>query len=196
VDPTRPPPDVRPERLFRLLLGRPRPTLPIAFRFPWAPEVAFSVRGLTALEDAMAGDVPAEGPDELWHSEVVRRLLAFWVLADGAPAFQDADAVGALEELEIAALWRATRPATAIISPQYRTANTDAWQDALDAGARHPSNRALAGLIHYSSELAIGFGATTRVSAPDRYFGLPYADLTDGQIIAYQAAKKIFDKPT
>jgi hypothetical protein len=188
-----PPTDVPPERLFRLLLGRPRPVLPIAFRFPWAPDVALAVRGLTALEDASAGDVDPDLPEAVRRSEVTRRLIASWLLADGRPALSPED-VGDIDEGEADALLGAILPAARIVSPQYRTADTEAWGEALKKGAKHPSNRALAGLVAFSAEVVAGFGVTAQISAPDRYFGIPYADLTDGQIMAYQAAKKLADE--
>lgn len=188
-----PPRDVQPARLFRLLLRRPRPVLPIAFRFAWAADMELAVRGLTALEDATAGDVDPDMPAEVRHSEVARRLISAWLLVDGAPALSAED-VAALTEAEAGALWRAVRAAAAIVSPQYRTADVDAWTTALEAGAKHPSNRAVASIVHFSTELVIGMGGGANVSAPDRYFGIPYADLTDGQIMAYQAAKKVNDK--
>jgi hypothetical protein len=188
-----PPRDVAPERLFRLLLGRPRPVLPISFRFPWAPAVPLSVRGLTALEYASADDVDPGLPEAVRRSQVSRRLIAAWLLADGVPAFSPED-VGALDETEVEALWQAVAPAAGIVSPQFRTADTDAWTEALKKGAAHPSNRALASIIAFSAEVVAGFGVTAQISAPDRYFGLPYADLTDGQIMAYQAAKKLAEE--
>jgi hypothetical protein len=188
-----PPRDVKPERLFRLLLLRPRPVLPLAFRFPWASDVALSVRGLTALEDAGAGDVDPDLPEAVRRSEITRRLIALWLVADGRPALSEDDVAG-LDETEVAALQRAILPAAAVVSPQYRTADADAWADVLRTGARHPSNRALASLVAFSAEVVAGFGGSAQVSAPDRYFGLPYADLADGQIMAYQAAKKLADE--
>lgn len=160
------------------------------------PEVAFAVRGLTALEDATAGDVDPDLPEEARRSEVARRLLAAWVIADGRPAFATPDEVGALTEPEFFALWASARAAANIVSPQYRTAHPDEWAATLEAGARHPSNRAIGGVIHYSTEVVVGLGGSAVIAAPDRYFGVPYADLTDGQIMAYQAAKKVFDKLT
>lgn len=156
--------------------------------------MALSVRGLTALEDAAAGDVDPTLPEEVRRSEVARRLIASWLLAGGRPAFASAEEVAELTEPEVFGLWRAARAASDIVSPQYRTAHRDAWHDALTAGAKHRTNIALTNTIGFSTDLVVGLGGAVCVSAPDRYFGVPYAELTDGQLMAYEAAKKVLDK--
>jgi hypothetical protein len=183
------PGDVTPARLFRLLLGRPRPVLPLAFRLPDAPDVALSVRGLTALEDASVGDVD-EAPEEVRRSEITRRLVAAYLLADGVPAFT-ADDVGTLEEHEFTRLAVAVFAAARIVSPQYRNV-TQATLDAIEAGAKDRGNRALTRLVGSGAPVVLP-RRLAYLADPARYFGLALADMTDGQLMAYHAAKKVTD---
>lgn len=189
-----PPRDVPPERLFRLLLRRPRPVLPLAFRFPFAPDLALSVRGLTAYEDACIGDVDPDDPTR--KSVIGRRVIAAMLLADGAPAFAGPEAVGGLTEYEIAAVGSAVAEAAAVVSPMRRRVDRDAWDTALQRGAVHPSNIGLTVAVASASEALIAPRALIHVAAPERYFGAPIADITDGQLLAYYAAKAAMDKAT
>ena len=187
-----PPRDVPPERLFRLLLRRPRPVLPLVFRFAFAPHVALAVRGLTAYEDAEISDVPPDDPTG--RSLIARRLIAAVLLADGRPAFTDADAVGGLTEHEIAALGDAVVKAAHVVSPMRNKVDLAAWDDALQKGARHPQNIGVTMAIAAATEPLVAPQKLLRLSAPERYFGAPIADLTDGQLLAYYAAKAAMDK--
>lgn len=189
-----PPRDVPPERLFRLLLRRPRPVLPLAFRLPFAPTLALSVRGLTALEDAEVVDVDAALTEEVRRSEVTRGLMVACLLADGRPAFGSPDEVDALTEDENDALLAAIAPAFNTVSPLRRRIDLDAWQDRLRKGAQHPANINAAATVAAAVHTVVGWSGVVRESAPERYFGLPLADLTDGQLLAYSAAKAVFDK--
>ena len=80
------------------------------------------------------------------------------------------------------------------ISPLRRSCNLDAWHDVLLKGAQHPANLSTAGSIYLSTDTLVAPRSLVHLSAPDRYFGLPLADLTDGQLMAYEAAKAVFDK--
>lgn len=196
MDFSQPPRDVLPERLFRLLLRRPRPILPIDLRLPVAPHVALSVRGLTALEDAEVADVDPALPQELVRSTLMRRLIAAHLLADGALAFASAEEVGGLTEHELATLGRAVFTAATIISPTYRASSQEAWRAALEQGARHSSNHGLVCVIASASEPLVLPRKILEVGAPERYFSAALADLTDGQIMAFTAAKAVYDKAT
>ncbi len=182
-----------PERLFRLLLRHPRPVLPIAFRLPFAPHVALSVRGITALEDAEVVDVDPTMPEEVRRSEVARRLIAVALLADGALAFGGADDVGGLTDAEVAVLTHHVATAAHAISPVCRVAGPE-WMSALERGAAHPSNASACGAIWSSVEVVATPRTVITRPRPDRYFGMPLADMTDGQRMAYAAAKSLFDK--
>ena len=192
--PLPPPRDVAPERLFRLLLRRPRPLLPLALRLPFAPDVALSVQGLTALEDAEAVAVDPAPPAEIGTSTIARRMIAASLLADGVPAFASAEDVGALTASEVAALTGAVFRALHVVSPLLRTADRDAWHDRLVMGAKHRANVSTAGAIFASTTTLVTPKQFLHLPAPDRYFGLPLADLTDGHLMAYHAARAVFDK--
>jgi hypothetical protein len=169
--------------------------LPLAFRFPFAPALALSVRGLTALEDAEVVDVDAaHGGEEIRRSEVTRGLMVVCLLANGRPAFGSPEEVDELTEDETDALLAAVAPAFNTVSPLRRRIDLDAWQEVLRRGAQHPLNISAAATVAAATRTVIGFSGVVRESAPERYFGLPLADLTDGQILAYSAAKAVFDK--
>lgn len=194
MDPLLPPRDVPAARLFRLLLGRPRPVLPLALRLPFAPDVALAVQGLTALEDAEVVDVDPDLPPEILRSTIARRLIAAALLADGRPAFASAEDVGALTEPEVRALSNAVFRAAHVVSPVRRAVDTKAWHDRLVEGAKHRVNRSTAEAIFLSTQTIVWPRAVTHEPAPDRYFGMPLADLTDGQLMVYSAAVSVFDK--
>lgn len=168
--------------------------LPLAFRFPFAPALALSVRGLTALEDAEVVDVDAAHGEEIRRSEVTRGLMVACLVADDRPAFGSPEEVDALTEDETDALLAAVAPAFNTVSPLRRRIDLDAWQEVLKRGAQHPLNISAAATVAAATRTVIGFSGVVRESAPERYFGLPLADLTDGQILAYSAAKAVFDK--
>jgi hypothetical protein len=194
VDTSLPPRDVAPERLFRLLLRRPRPLLPLTFRLPFAPAIALAVQGLTALEDAEVVDVDSDLPAEIRTSTIARRLIAATLLADGSPAFASAEDVGALTASEVQALSGAVFRGLHVVSPMLRSINRDAWHDVLVKGAEHRANLSTAGAIFTSTTTLVTPTRFVHLPAPDRYFGLPLADLTDGQLLAYNAARAVFDK--
>lgn len=194
MDLSLPPNDVPAARLFRLLLGRPRPVIPLDFRFPFAPDLALAVRGLTALEDAEVVDVDRTLPAESIQNTIQRRVVTATLLANGRPAFAAADDVDALTEAEFAVLSSHVFRAAHTISPMRRSVNIQAWRDRLVEGAKHRSNISAASTVFMSTQTLVGPRSFIHEHAPDRYFGLPLADLTDGQLMAYAAAVAVFDK--
>ncbi len=186
-----PPRDVPPERLFRVLLGRPRPVWPISLRFDYAPELALSVRALTATEDEGARDLDLELPEDVRRAQWVTRTVAASLLVDGAPAFSSPEEVEGFSDAEIVAMASSVLDALAVVSPSYSRSDTVAWASYLQRGATHPTNTSLF--------MAIGAGAFEqgirgswfRFAWTD-FFGMPAIDLTDGQRMAYEAARKVF----
>jgi hypothetical protein len=156
--------------------------------------MALAVQGLTALEDAEVVDLDPNLPPEIRKSEIARRVIAAVLLADGARAFASADDVGALTEPEVHALGAAVFQATSVVCPMRRAVHEDAWHDRLVLGAKHPVNRSTTRAISLSTETLVAPARFVSLSAPDRYFGIPLAALTDGQLMAYEAAKAVFDK--
>jgi len=72
-----------------------------------------------------------------------------------------------------------------VVSPTYNRSDSAAWGERLRAGASHDSNMAETLLLGQA------FDWTGGGEQPDRYFGAPLADLTDGQLMAYRAARDV-----
>lgn len=172
------PPDRKewpPERLFRLLTKRPRPTLPLP-SLSFAPQIQLAVRAYSSAEEGSWAD---QGP-----RHALAAIVQATVLWRGVTALTEAQ-VSRMLPRDFAELTHAVAEAHAVASPTYTRCDTDAWFDVLLAGARHHTN--------YSTAILLGqsYDWTGGGEQPDRYFGVPLADLTDGQVMAYRAALRV-----
>lgn len=172
----RPPEHIAPDQLFRLLTSTPRPSLPIDFTFAGLPVAALEVVALTTREVASAAD-DAE-------------LVATSLRVDGARLFASASDVSDLPLdtwLALAAAWRKT---FLVVSPRYHACDWKAWKETLINGASHITNCTTAGLLGSAYEVH----GTRLIERPERFFGLPPCDLTDGQMMAYRAARTLHER--
>lgn len=189
-----PPADVTPARLFRLLTQRPRPELPLAYRLRAAPEIPLRVRALRRGEALAAGDV-AEDFSALPGVRAAHEafgLVAAALLLPSGPAFDSAEQVSALlSEAEAIDLVRHVGAALARCSPIHGRCDSDAWGARLRLGAKDPSNVYDAAMLGGCVDIAVGAGMRVVSMRPDRYFGLPFSELTDGQCMAAQAARAV-----
>lgn len=94
---------------------------------------------------------------------------------------------GQLEERELFMLAVAVTSGLNVVSPTMWRCNIDAWRMKLRKGAQHATNVADMMTMAESGEPTYDLG--TRQWRPDRYYGAPLCDLTDGQILAYDAAQ-------
>jgi hypothetical protein len=180
-----PPPDVPAERLFRLLLGAPRPALPISHRVRGLEDVPLEVRALRPLQEAALYDaVTALEHEESRPRALVAEVVAASLWTPDGPAFDSGEGVGVLYDGEADLLAAAVLTALDIVSPSYRTAEVKAWDAVLAEGARAPANISMA--LALGGCVEVGWRATPR---PDLYFGLALRELTDGQWMAYRAAR-------
>lgn len=191
--PWRPPDDVPPQRLFRLLVRRPRPWQPIAYRYPAAPDVALHVRALTPLELAEAlDDAGDEGaPAEVASDRAMGRVVVAGLWEDHGPVFTSAEQAARMPHQAWGSLMDAALRGLAGIMPSRALCSADEWAEwrkALDKGARHPSNMGEAFRMRDCHDLVLGWRGSVRRFRPERYFGLPVADITDGQLLAFDAA--------
>lgn len=187
------PAGVAPARLYRMLLQRPRATAPIVYRIRGAEDIPLRVRALSSLDEAAILDA-AEGEDGLGGSRAASELLARALLTSEGSAFASASDVDALEPSEVVSLSRAVRAALDVISPTYARHDHVAWARALKKGATAPGNWAATLALGGCMDHAFGFGSGRCVERPDRYFGVPLADLTDGQWMVYRAAVEAFEE--
>lgn len=174
---TRPPkPDAwPPEKLFRLFLrpGGPRLALP---PMSFAPRVRLWARGLTSREEYAIRD---DG------EEMLDRVVAAATVDRNGPAFASPDHLGALLLTDFEELASAVTEALDVVSPAYIRVDVTAWRETLTEGARHVSNHADVWTIGGAYDWTGGG------EQPDRYFGVPLCNLTDGQLMAYRAALSV-----
>ena len=184
-----PPPEVPPARLFRLMLRRPRPWLAIDLSIAGIRRgvscVALTTRDWAEVWDAHE-DQPEEAREHWRQIEVVARSLHLEgkPLGMGAPELADS-----LHDYELTRAVQALSPALATVSPQRGTYDPEAWMRALRTGAREIRNERRA----FALAMSFDPGWSHNVPRPDRFFGVGPDDLTEGQWIAFFAARKAFD---
>ena len=107
-------------------------------------------------------------------------------------AFASPDEVGSLDDHEIRELAGAVDWALSRIGPTYARSDTAAWKDVLRRGARNN----LAEAYSLGGCVDISMGPTSRytIARPDRYFGVPLVELTDGHWMAYRAAREVWEE--
>lgn len=184
-----PPQHIPPGRLFRLLLSRPRPSWPIQYRIRGAESVQLTVRALRSIEEAEAADAAGDLPAEARISAAARHLVTRCLYTDGAPVFASAEEAGLLTDGEFLALWQHIDPALAVCSPSYQRSDLMAWDKRLQLGAWDSLPEAM--ILASCVDMSVGLGGVCTVERPDRYFGVPVADITDGQRMAYRAAREV-----
>ena len=189
-----PPPHstISPAKLFRLLCGGPRPRLPITTRLLVARSTPLFVVGLRGVEEQEAVDM-ADGmkPESLRLNRVVAEILVRCLWTPEGPAFSSADDLGLLGRTEGDTLHAEAARAFLIVSPTYPRQSArdgEAWSRVLEEGARDASN------LHEMVTLggAIEYGYRGLTPRPDIYWGVPLCQLTDGQMMAYRAARKVY----
>lgn len=187
-----PPVNVAPARLFRLLLQRPRAVAPLARRITGAEHVALRVRAISSLDEAAIADA-AESAGPNGGSRASAEIIARALLTDDGPAFASASDVGVLMDFEAMALARDVRAVLDVISPTYVRSDVGAWAAVLKQGANAAMNWAETLAIGGCVDYALGFSMGRMTERPDRYFGLPLAEMTDGQWMAYRAALDVVE---
>jgi hypothetical protein len=95
-----------------------------------------------------------------------------------------------LDDVEIGRLCRSVTDALDIIGPWIPYSSHGDWVERLAIGAMHPTNIIRAQAL--SSSIDSGF--THTVPRPDRFFGVPLDDVTEGQWMAFRAARKSFNR--
>lgn len=126
-----------------------------------------------ASESAMAGVVAAA----LWEP--------------GGPVFSSPEQASRMPQREWLRLVDASLRALYGVMPSRSFCNERQWGEwtrVLETGARHPTNLSEMVRIHACCDVVVGFAGRAFLRRPDRYFGLPVADITEGQILAFDAA--------
>jgi len=180
----KPPADITPAKLFRLLCRVPRPVVPIVARFAFMPEQALHCRAMHPLEWAEWEDAG----DDL-ETVVLQHALCDEM---GQPLL-DRESVFLLTDSERETVFAELVSALNKIGPGYQRpeafrCDVDAWHTALEKGAA----------ANVSILLSLGTayeGAADRYTAtPERYFGIDRRELLDGHWMAYRAARDVIEK--
>jgi hypothetical protein len=189
-----PPEDVEADHLFRVLAAPAGARLLLDFRLDFAPDVPLWLRGLTGAEDAAAFRSAATDAASGFQGEATARHLIAAALCDshGAPLLSYGQA-GDLTTNELEALGSCVLDGLARISPAYWRCNVDAWNLALKRGAAHFSNIPITIQIGLCHDVNAGLAVST-TPRPDRFYGRPIAQLTDGQLMAFAAARVAYSE--
>ena len=188
-----PPSDIEPARLFRLLLAR-APHLPIPTRLAGVEHptlCAFAIHPSEANEaiDAAHGLSGQQFTDAVNIGIVARSLRV-----NGSRVFRSSEDVTYLPDSEIEALVASVTKALATIGPLYAFCDWEAWHRVLEEGARDPSNSTAARLLGSAYDVGGGIAKPRLIDRPDRYWHLPTAELLDGHLMIYRAARKIHEE--
>jgi len=180
-----PPPGVAPEVLFRRFVV-PKPRLRLDFRFKSFQHPALWVEALTTTEIVAA----IEGCSE---SEALVNIIPRSLTAGGEFVFGDVDELLDLPDPEVDALIIGFGKAFREICPISYQSDWHEWLSELKKGAQHHTNERATVLLGQCYEAAT-FGNRVRIlDRPDRYFGVQMHRLTDGQMMAYRAARALHE---
>ena len=185
----KPPKEVAPERLFRLLSKKPRPWWPLEHRVAAAPHVKLHVVALRGPEEAECyetGDVGTHAG----RTAVTAALVVAALHDPRGRVFSEAAQVLMLPTPDFDALANAVFMALAIVSPTEGRVDMAAWSLALKLGAQHRQNINEAVAMAGSADIVIGSKVHLE-PRPDRYYGMPQSDLTDGHRMAFRAAWEV-----
>lgn len=178
-----------------MLIQRERASIPLRYRVRGAESYALRV---VALRGDEAADALADGDnievDEARASRVLCALAAACVYTGDVRAFGSASDVRRLSSGEVGELCAEVHQALSICSPVYQIAEARAWTTVLKTGAEHNRNISMAARVASCVDVVGGFQKAYRHQRPDRWFGVPTAELTDGQLLAYDAARSVFEK--
>lgn len=178
-------------KLWRLLIAKPRPWLELDFRIRGAEDIPLHVRGLRCVEEGAIYDAVADvEPDEVRTSRFMLEYVSFALYAGQERVFDSAGAVGQLHALELTRLGSEVLRALSVISPSFARSERDPWMVKLCEGAKATFNIHEAALMADSADVVLGKEAYP-LKRPDRYFGMPVSELTDGQLMAFHAGVKV-----
>lgn len=137
-------------------------------------------------------DVDADGlPPEVAADRAMAGVVTAALWTPQGPAFSDPNEAAGMPQREwdrfmdaaLRALYGVMPARVFCDEPQWRE-----WQTTLTKGAKHISNCTEMLRIHSCCDIVIAGTGRVFVRRPDRYFGVPVADLTEGQQLAFNAA--------
>lgn len=161
-----------------------------------AEHVALHVRALLPLELAEALDVGDGLPPDVASDRAMARVVVAALWTDKGPAFASEDEAARMPQREWSRLMDAGLRGLCGVMPSRALCDVSEWEEwrkVLDKGARHPSNAVESFRMRDCVDLVAGHYAIARPPRPDRYFGMPIADITEGQQLAFDAARAAAD---
>lgn len=178
-----------PARLFRVLTsGQPR--WPLSYRPPGLERFALEARGLSACEAADLFDELDRLERDKRAALLTLDLIALTLLADGRRAFSSPDEVAGLPSHVVTSLGLAVFDALRVCGPLYRSTNDAAWERVLRQGAKeNPWTASVIGAC-------VDDGPSLIIGRPDRYWGKPVIEITDGQWMAFRASRWFIESIT
>ncbi len=177
------------------MLVKPRIIMPLDYRLISAPQLQLAVRSLRGVEDAecytlgVAHEIP-----ELRNDDIGRRLVVAALCKLSGDPLTTYEDLGGLPSAELSTLAAVVSGALDGISPTHWRCNVTEWIRVLSKGALHVTNRPEVLAIVHCGDVAIGYSGGNRTPRPDRYFGMPVSDLTDGQRMAIEAAHEAYEE--
>jgi hypothetical protein len=152
----------------------------------------FRASALHPLDEAEVIDAHARSPELLRPTLIGADITALALQEGTTRVFADGgELLRVFSERDAVALIKTTLEALEVISPSFRRIDEEAWERRLVEGAKMDSNveQAIALAACVDGELRHG------VPRPERYFGLPAGELTDGQRLVFRAARRaVFDE--
>ncbi len=186
-----PPADVPPDELFRALLRSPWAVSGISFRLQAAPDVRLSVKALRSSEWSSVGDsLRGIGESEIRDSKRFTQFIYLALLADGEKAFDSPAQILQLDRGQHRRLGLSVVFGLASCSPTYVFSDVAAWDKKLRLGAAHPTNFTDSMLLYGSTDTS----SSAVHGRPERYFGVRAGELTDGQFMAFAAARNVMKR--
>lgn len=190
-----PPPDIPPDRLFRLLLTVPHPTSRLTFRFSDAPDVALYVRAIHPREASLAIDSAGALHKRIADSAIAAELIAKTILTEsGERLFASVSDLDELPDVEFTALSKAVVKELDRVCPMLGRIDQAKWHAALCRGARHITNASDRMALSQCYDV-VEYGRFQRiVERPDRFYGVPMREMLYGHWLCYHAARALFEE--
>lgn len=176
------PPDIKSDRLFRLLLETPRPKQALEFKITGVSN--------TLYVQALSSHEVADLSNDNLSAQILTKCL---VLKSGKPAFSSAEKLGSvLSMAEFKELNREVSQVMSTISPMLGYCDQAAWNQKLEEGAKHPSNFSLVYSLGMCFDFIVLPDKIISKDHPETFFGIPRKELLDCHWMAYWSARKIY----
>ena len=146
------------------------------------------VQGLRAIEDGAV----FEGLQQMEPAAVAESTLAARTMAaalvdeEHRPVFRSAAEAKLLDAERFELLKEAVFAGLGIVSPSLTFSDRQSWSARLKEGAKAPFNLSTAALMADTADYLVG-SKVIAVRRPERYFGVPPCELTDGHLMAFWA---------